>query len=834
MAEIEWGRSPSASASAQAPGAVRLWVERYFNWEDWLTLGLGLAAAVTVAAGLETTGWSRQMPALTLVAVIALVTAMLMARSRMSVFSAWPVAVVLGLLVTAWQTLDAVGPGSFEERIDAVYYRFDDWFTIAFAGGVSNDSLPFNTLVVGLTWLGTFLFGWSLYRWHHAWLGLIPGGVALFAGVVFVSDSLSSAVALYVLFGFLLVMRTNLTKRMAEWRSANINYPPYISLSFLHFAAWAILALLAASWIAPSGPFTTPTAVNALVAQFEGAGIDFVRLAGPLHVNKVIPVHNYTGVLPFQGTVNLGDRELMLVEVQDPTLEGPFTLRGTVYDEYTSGGWIGGDREELELSTTTQGQISQALAESDIEGRIVPLEVTLDAKSVVGTVIFTPGQPVGSNSAVKVEVPSGSLATYSGVLVGTGTMMTDEEIVSSRLPDSLIPTSIVRDSAGRVEYVEGFDTSEQALPDTTVLDPGSRVKKGESYTVTGFVPIVSDDDLRAAGDDYPDWVNETYIYGRDPVPFRVRDLAREITAFEPTPFDKTKAIEQHLRGFYPIDYNVGDTPPGRDTVDYFLFDAQRGFFDYHASAMAVMLREVDVPARLAVGFVIDESDVLGSGSYQVRDANAYTWTEVYFPTYGWIPFNPSPDRPADLTPNEREDSDLIGGFDLSDFPGLPVGADPIFDFGEGFPEPGDFGQILSSRGADAPNLLPWILAGGAAIIVLAAGSATIGWRRSVQGLAYPQQLWEKTVRLSTLAGHGPQPGETPNEFARKLQSAFRGHRVITDISKAYNRSRFARGEVGAGERYELERLWRPLRNAMLGRIVSRVLKRGNKTIDLRD
>ncbi|MCH8815508.1 MAG: transglutaminase domain-containing protein [Chloroflexi bacterium] len=834
MAEIDWGRVPSARTRSSTENGLRSWLARYFDWEDWLTLVLALAATVTVAAGLESTGWSKEMPALTLVAMIALVSAMIVARSRMSVFAAWPLAVFLGLLVTSWQTLDAVGPGTFEQRIDTIYERFNDWFGIAFNGGVSNDPLPFNTLVVGLTWLGTFLFGWSVFRWHHAWLGLIPGGVALFVGVVLVSDSLSSAVALYVLFGFLLVMRTNLTKRMVEWRAANISYPPFISLSFLHYSAWALLALLAAAWIAPSGPFSTPSAIEAVIIRIEGAGVDFVRLAGPLHVNKVIPVHSYTGVLPFQGSVNLGDRELLLVQVQDPTLKGPFTLRGAVYDEYGSGGWVVGDREELKLSAITTGQISQALAESDIKGRLVPLEVTLEAKSVVGTVIFTPGQPVGSDSTASVQFPAGSLTTVSGGLFGTGTTLSDDEVLRRWLPDWLIGTSVKRDPEGRVQYIEGFDTREQVLPDATKLDPGGRVKKGESYKVTGFVPTMSDDDLRDAGGSYPAWVSDQYLELPGSVTFRVRNLAREIAALEPTAFDKAEAIEQHLRDFYPIDYNVADTPPGEDTVDYFLFEGKRGFFDYHASAMVVMLRVVRVPARLAVGFVIEESDVQGDGTYLVRDRNAYTWTEVYFPTYGWIPFNPSPDRPADLTPKERDEPNLIGGFDLSDFPNLPVGADPIFPGADGLPSAGDFGGIFSTGTSSAPNYMPWLAAGAGLIIIMVAGSAAVGWRRSVQGLPYPQQLWEKTVRLSRLAGHGPGSSQTPSEFAVDLQRAFRGHRVIGEITSAYNRSRFGRSNVDANERARLERQWRPLRNAMIGRMVSRLLKRGKKTIDLAD
>ena len=69
-------------------------------------------------------------------------------------------------------------------------------------------------------------------------------------------------------------------------------------------------------------------------------------------------------------------------------------------------------------------------------------------------------------------------------------------------------------------------------------------------------------------------------------------------------YDKAAAIESYLRTF-PIDFNLPQTPPGRDSVDYFLFDEQRGYFDYHASAMAVMLRTLGIPARVATGYVLD-------------------------------------------------------------------------------------------------------------------------------------------------------------------------------------------------------------------------------------
>ena len=96
------------------------------------------------------------------------------------------------------------------------------------------------------------------------------------------------------------------------------SYPPLISLTFLHFSFWALLVLMAAAWIAPVGPFTTPAVVDSLSERFEGLGVDFVRLAGPLRSSKVVPVHDYTGVLPFQGSIDLGERELLSVKVRRP------------------------------------------------------------------------------------------------------------------------------------------------------------------------------------------------------------------------------------------------------------------------------------------------------------------------------------------------------------------------------------------------------------------------------------------------------------------------------------------------------------------------------------
>ena len=113
----------------------------------------------------------------------------------------------------------------------------------------------------------------------------------------------------------------------------------------------------------------------------------------------------------------------------------------------------------------------------------------------------------------------------------------------------------------------------------------------------------------------------------------------------------------------------------------------------------------------------------------------------------------------------------------------------------------------------------------AAFIALLAGSVYLGWQRSVAGLPYSQQLWEKTVRLATWAGHGPRTGQTPAEFAQSLKRTVRQAKDVSMLAAAYNRSRFGRQEPDE-EKVRLAEIWSPLRNALLGSIVRRIRRRG--------
>lgn len=168
-----------------------------------------------------------------------------------------------------------------------------------------------------------------------------------------------------------------------------------------------------------------------------------------------------------------------------------------------------------------------------------------------------------------------------------------------------------------------------------------------TYVVESAVSTAMEEQLRAAGDDYPQWVRDRYLTLPGRMPARVLALARSLTATEPTPYDRARAIETYLRSL-PYSLDVPLPPSGQDVVDYFLFDLQKGYCDYYATAMVVLARAAGIPARLAVGYATGSYDRVRA-EYVVTEASAHAWPEIYFPGYGWIEFEPT----AGLPPIER-------------------------------------------------------------------------------------------------------------------------------------------------------------------------------------
>jgi len=109
-------------------------------------------------------------------------------------------------------------------------------------------------------------------------------------------------------------------------------------------------------------------------------------------------------------------------------------------------------------------------------------------------------------------------------------------------------------------------------------------------------------------------------------------------------YDEAEAIRRWVSGRCTYSLTVPPIPQDNDAVSYFLFTTRRGYCDLFASSMTLLCRYARIPARVVTGFATGE---FVNGEYQVKAADKHAWVEVYFPGYGWYPFDPTADAATD-------------------------------------------------------------------------------------------------------------------------------------------------------------------------------------------
>jgi transglutaminase-like putative cysteine protease len=148
---------------------------------------------------------------------------------------------------------------------------------------------------------------------------------------------------------------------------------------------------------------------------------------------------------------------------------------------------------------------------------------------------------------------------------------------------------------------------------------------------------------------------------------RVRSLARRIADSGPdrSPLAVALRIESYLRdsGNFQYSLDVPVVPEDAEPVDSFLFEAKRGYCEHYASAMAVLLRCVDIPARLAAGFKGGTWNSVGE-YFTVRQSDAHSWVEAYVVPYGWVTFDPTGASEGQRRPKARSLGGLRDFFDF--------------------------------------------------------------------------------------------------------------------------------------------------------------------------
>lgn len=192
---------------------------------------------------------------------------------------------------------------------------------------------------------------------------------------------------------------------------------------------------------------------------------------------------------------------------------------------------------------------------------------------------------------------------------------------------------------GDPKRLQGVSTDYRYDRDSGIVYSEQSRKPG-NYTEEADLSEPTAANLRAANPAFADGVDPKYrrLNG---VSQRVVQLAGQITANARTEFDKAQAIYDYFHNpasGYTYSTQTAKAVTGDPLVD-FLFYGRTGYCEQYSTAMAVMLRAIGLPTRVAIGF----TSGFQSGDHRViTSQDAHAWDEVFFPGYGWTTFDPTP------------------------------------------------------------------------------------------------------------------------------------------------------------------------------------------------
>lgn len=165
--------------------------------------------------------------------------------------------------------------------------------------------------------------------------------------------------------------------------------------------------------------------------------------------------------------------------------------------------------------------------------------------------------------------------------------------------------------------------------------PNTRIRYDAFSDVAAPNPAL----LLRPSNDYPLDMRKYYL-SLPAVDPRIPALASKITQSDSNNYERAKSIERYLKEHYGYTLDVSPVRE-KDPVGRFLFETRKGYCEYFASAMAVLLRTLGIPSRVVNGFQTGEYNSVGH-DFIVREADAHSWVEAYFPNYGWASFDPTP------------------------------------------------------------------------------------------------------------------------------------------------------------------------------------------------
>ncbi|MHB8393566.1 MAG: transglutaminase family protein [Candidatus Dormibacteria bacterium] len=556
----------------------------------WVSLALAVMLSLCVAGTLGTT----VLGTLGGIGLLAAATGVLTAAT----FATWLPNRALGISATL-----AAGAGIgilLAERVAAVVGANGTIPSLLNQDLNGSDPVAFQLLtLLLLCWGAGAWIGWLVIRERAGAVACALPIVILVADLVNVEPSLQGApfwpVAGASVTGLVLVGLTHQERQLARW--VRLGVP----CSGAQPRRGVVVTLGTAALITVVALLLPPLSSANISQRFFHSGPQVTKTS---QANRTAAISGFsTSVVP-GGPIR--EVKLPVLSYRTSAPGGTVYLRGVALSEFSNGNWYEAPSSTLTTKAGAflpyDGAASQGTTASELGRHEVSLSVTY----------------IGAGAT---EVPD---LLYAGSPLTSPTSPGPYEVAGQLNGRQLLQVNTITPKSG----------VSAALP------------QSQSLTTYGSISVATAAQLESAGTNYPAWVQADTALPPESNFEDVNQIAADAVAMSggaTDPYQMALNIQDALRSqeFYTLD--PPPTPAGLWPIVYFLNDSHRGYCQYFASAMGAMLRTLGIPSRLVSGFGPGEEGRLPNGQWLITEADAHTWVQVYFPTYGWVNFEPTPD-----------------------------------------------------------------------------------------------------------------------------------------------------------------------------------------------
>ena len=736
--------------------------------EGWLTLGLVLLVCLTMAWTIDDARWvlgkAEYLDLLTLTAVGGVLAGFIGAKVGWGRWLTYLIGCISAALIVPLLTGLVRFPGGaspyrlFEATATSVVEAYID---IAIRNLSATPQFLHYIFSLGiLVWATSMFASYAVFGHRRPLNGVLLVGVVLVGNMALnVNDQLPYLVV-YSLASLLLLIRTHVFDEQSEWLRRRIGDPASVSSVYLRGGTVFIAVTVAASLV------LTQTAASAPLAGAWG-GVEDGLLSVSRSISRYLPTGGSTRSigLTFGSNTQVGQvwspAEGLAVTIQrDPADKGEYYWRAWTYDQIDLRGW--NQSRSTTVRRPSGSSILEKLADDIVDESAHSIKFTVTPADFRQATILSPQTPVMAGEDVRL--------TYVG----------DEGYFS------------------------------------TLERDGGR----GPYTITALVPVWGNDPgqlnesaLRATTTDYPDEIKALYLAPPaagmlGPNALRLEAKIRA-TARSSAPVDLAVQMVKELHD--PAIYKYETDIRGLDcttlsTVECFATFRQ-GYCQYYAATMAVILRHMGVPTRIAEGFLPGTRDP-STGVERIQANSAHAWVEVYFEGFGWVPFNPT-------------GGDVV---QLAALPSGPPAASPGARSSNGLPassRKADLDQPVDAAGRTRPpgpggGSLGPLIAVGFLLLLVIGGLALAVWKRGPRGATTADGAYGTVTRIASRFGFGPRPAQTVYEYAGTLGDVLPGVRPeLETVARAKVESVYARQVIGEEQLAILGAAQRRLRVGLL-------------------